>query len=890
MSSAAWTNVVSICGGLLFLSRLAIAQRPAQPPKSAGTIVVTASKVRGTITIDGSLDEPEWWTTPASSAFRESYPSPGSVAPDQTEFRVLYDAVALYVGIRMFDPHPDSIAAQLARRDATGTYSDWVHVNIDSYHDRRTAFRFSVNPRGVKRDVYVFNDGNEDANWDAVWDVATRIDSAGWVAEFRIPLSQLRFHGTNGPQEWGFQVQREIARRSERDTWSPWTPEDPGFVSRFGDLVGLLGVASPVRLEIVPYTSTRITKAPGDPEDPLFKRTQQKLSGGTDVRYGLPAGLTLAATVNPDFGQVEVDPSVLNLSTFETFFPEKRPFFLEGSGIFTFGQVYVNNDYSFLRYFYSRRIGRQPQLFPSGPSIRFAHVPDQTPIAAAAKVTGKTGDWTIGVLDAVTTGQKGDVVTTSGARLEVPVEPLTNYFAGRLKRDFRNGQSVIGAILTSTARNLRDTVFHNSLRSSATFGGVDFEHDFMNKSYIASGFLSGSRVVGDSAAIAATQLSSEHYFQRPDSRTLRFDQTRQLLGGHLGEIAIAKTGGTYGSLAYKEASPGFEIDDLGFEQRSDFRAFSTDLAFQDFTAGNLFRDFGVYGFTNHAWNFDGNSIFQYIGGGAVFDLADFWNIGTSVGFNPVYLSDRFTRGGPLAIVPSGWNASVSMGSDSRKAISLSGSTGLSRDQAGSRSWYGTGAILFRPATSLLITLGPTLGVNKNAGQFVSTKPDPLATRTFGQRYIFAELHQTSLSMETRVEWTFTRDLTLQSYVQPFVSAGTYLNFKEFAEPHTFRFEVYGRDKGTISRDASTYTVDPDGEGPAPNFTFANPDFNVRNLRGNAVLRWEYRPGSALFFVWQQQRNGFESVGDFDAKRDVGAIFRTTPTNVFLVKVTYWIGS
>jgi Domain of unknown function (DUF1083). len=308
---------------------------------------------------------------PLIEGFTQSYPKPGAQATDRTEAHVVYDDAAIYVGVRMYDAHPDSIAAQLARRDATGIFSDWIHLIIDSYHDRRTAFRFSVNPRGVKKDVYESNDTNEDTNWDAIWEVATRVDSLGWVAEYRIPLSQLRF-GKEVPGQdriWGFQLMRDIARRNERDSWSPWTPQSAGFVSRFGDLQGLSNVPSPSRFELLPYVSTKVTRAPGSSANPFFRANDTKPSIGADLRYGLPSGLTLTATVNPDFGQVEVDPSVVNLTAFETFFPEKRPFFLEGSDVLRFGQVYLNNDYGSATYFYSRRIGRQPQRFSGSPGV-----------------------------------------------------------------------------------------------------------------------------------------------------------------------------------------------------------------------------------------------------------------------------------------------------------------------------------------------------------------------------------------------------------------------------------------------------------------------------------------------------------------------------------------
>lgn len=879
---------------LVCLAPFAVAaQNPAVPGRTDSTSrrVATATRRTGEIRLDGKLDEPDWRTAPAATDFVQSYPTPGARAPDQTEFRVLYDDQALYVGIRLFDAHPDSIAAQLARRDATGIYSDWVHLIVDSYYDRRTAFRFTVNPRGVKKDVFTSNDFSEDVNWDAVWEVATRVDSAGWVAEYRIPLSQLRFGSARGPRTWGFQVQREIARRQERDTWTPWTPQDPGFVSRFGDLAGLIDVPTPRRLELLPYVSTRVTRAPGDPADPFFRATDTKPSVGADIRYGLPAGLTLTGTINPDFGQVEVDPSVVNLSAFETFFPEKRPFFLEGSDVFTFGQVYLNNDYSFQRYFYSRRIGRQPQGSVGGSNIAFVKAPDQTTIAGAAKVTGKTGPWTVGILNAVTTEQRARVMTTTGERLTTPVEPLTNYFAGRLKRDFRKGATVVGTMLTSTVRDLSDTVFTGFLRSNATFGGVDFEHDMSNRKYIVSGFLAETRVVGSRAAIAETQLNSSHYYQRPDASYLTYDPTRNSLRGHIGELAFAKTGTVFGSLAYKESSPGLELNDMGFEGRADFRAFSTDIGYSNYQAGKIFRNFGAYGYSNHTWNFGGNSIFQAVAAGGYATFANLWSAGFDAGVNPSYLSDRFTRGGPLALVPSGWNASINGGTDTRKPISVSASVGTSGNASGARSPFVSTTLDLRPSTSLRVTFGPSLSRDRSTGQFVRSVSDALATSTFGQRYVFADLRQTTLSMDTRVEWTFTPLLSLQVYAQPFVSAGDWTNFKEFTTPRKYDFAVYGRDRGTIARDAlnGVYTVDPDGTGSAPAFTFGDPNFNVRNLRGNAVLRWEYRPGSALFVVWQQERSDFEPIGTFDSSRDVGAIFRTVPTNVFLVKATYWIG-
>ena len=790
----------------------------------------------------------------------------------------------------MRDAHPDSIAAQLARRDASGIYSDWVHLIIDSYRDRRTAFRFTVNPKGVKKDVYTSDDGAEDANWDAVWDVATVVDSAGWTAEYRIPFSQLRCGGSEKGVErvWGFQVMRDIARRQARDSWAPWTRTSNGFVSLFGDLRGLVDIPTPTRLEAMPYVSAKATRAPGDSRNPFYSRTEFRPSVGGDLKYGLPGGLTLSATINPDFGQVEVDPSVVNLSAFETFFPEKRPFFLEGSDLFNFGQVRRYNDYGSQNYFYSRRIGRSPQRFPG--DATYADVPQETTIAAAAKVTGKIGKWSLGIIDGVTPEEKAEIQLDDGTRATTPVEPFTNYFAGRGRRDFRNGQSVVGGMVTSTVRNVDDEVFNGFLRSNATFGGLDFEHRFAKRAWITSGFIAGSHVAGSKEAIAATQQNSSHYYQRPDADYVEFDPDRTSLDGHMGEIALQKNGALHASLAYKEVNPGFEINDIGFQGRTDYRALSFLNGYQQDKAGKYFRDYVVYYYANQTWNFGGTSIYRSINGAAEGTLNNFWYVGVNWGINPRFYDDRFTRGGPEAQVPSGRYAGLNINSDSRKKVILGGGFNYSTDEAGGVGPSAYVNLDWRPTTSLRVRFNPNWNGGTSTAQFVRSVADPLAASTFGRRYVFGEIHQTTIAMDTRVEWTFTPTLSLQMYAQPFVATGRYENFKEFETPRTYDFARYGRDRGTITRSADgVYTVDPDGPGAATAFQFGDPNFNVRNLRGNAVVRWEYRPGSTLFFVWQQERSGFAPLGNFKAGRDIGDIFDTMPTNVFLIKATYWLG-
>ena len=549
------------------------AQQGTQTVATPSRATLRAARREGAILLDGKLDEAGWQKAPVAKDFTQSYPNPGK-ADTTTQVRVLYDDDAIYVGARMYDAHPDSIAAQLARRDVSGIYSDWLHIIIDSYHDRRTAFRFTVNPKGVQKDVYTSNDNQEDSNWDAVWDVATSVDSLGWVAEYRIPLSQLRFGNAAAGTErtWGFQVMRDIARWGERVSFNPWVPDGSGFVSRFGDLTGLVDIPQPKRLEVLPYVSTKVTRAPGDPKDPFYHRTDAKPNAGGDIRYGLPGGLTLTGTVNPDFGQVEVDPAVVNLSAYETFFPEKRPFFLEGADIFNFGQVIRNNDYGGQTFFYTRRVGRAPQRYPSDSGISYVDMPDQTPIAAAGKITGKNGPWSIGILDAVTPEVKADVAGPSGIRdSATAVSPLTNFFAGRVRHDSRKGATVIGGMLSMANRQQSD-LFRPILSSNAGYGGLDFEHHWNKGQYVVSGFAVRSQVNGDTAVINGLQRNSSHAFRRPDATSLHYDSTATRLTGHSEEVAFEKNGTWFGSLAVKNISPGFEINDIGFQGRVDYRA------------------------------------------------------------------------------------------------------------------------------------------------------------------------------------------------------------------------------------------------------------------------------------------------------------------------------
>jgi hypothetical protein len=856
--------------------------------------VVEAVPVTGEIEIDGRLDEPDWSGARPATEFTQRDPQEGEPASERTDVRVLVGDNALYVGARLFDSQPEEIAARLARRDEDPE-ADLFQVTLDSYHDHLTGFRFAVTPAGARGDAALQSggDGEEDASWDPVWEVRTRVDSLGWTAEMRIPLSQLRYN-PRADALWGIQLQRFI-RRKQEDALFAFTPKkEQSGVNRYGHLSGLGALPEVRRLELLPYTSARAEYLDIAEGNPFRDGSDYFGAAGFDLKYGLTSDLTLDATVNPDFGQVEVDPAVVNLSAFETFFDEKRPFFIEGADVFRFGSLRSFNNFGFQLLFHARRIGRAPQRRLGGDDFNLVEAPAQTTIAAAAKLTGKTsGGWSMGVLDAVTTDEKGQYLDAIGQRDEAPVEPFTNYFTGRLRRDLRRGDTVLGGILTAVHRDLDEPAFADFLRSSAYVGGIDLNHAWANRDWSLDGFAAASYVRGSAEAIAATQRTSARYYQRPDAGYVDFDPTRTSLAGYTGAAALQKGGGEHwlGSLTYQATSPGFEVNDLGFINQADRHGVSTLVLYKEDRPGRILRSWDVFAFSNTTWNFGGETQFSAIAASGDMQFNNYWTFFWRGQLEFDGFDDRLTRGGPLARYPGGGHLRFEMGSDSRKPYSLFASAFHAWDDAGQSEDFYLASLDVRPTPSVQLSFGPELGRTHSLGQFVTAVDDPLAEATFGRRYVFATLDRTSLSFETRLDWTFTPELSLQLYVQPLVVAGDFTDFKEFRAPRTYDFDVYGRDRGTIASDPSDgFSVDPDGAGPAASFAFGDPSFNFRSLRGNAVLRWEYRPGSTLFLVWQQQRSATEPFGDFDFGRDYGAVFDAPAENVFAVKATYWLGN
>ena len=866
------------------------------------------------IRIDGRLDEPPWSGAAPVTEFTQMDPDEGHPVSERTEVRFVYDDDALYVGARLLDSAP--VTTRLARRDAGVPDSDFFTVIVDSYHDHRTAYRFSTNPSGMKRDEVLSGGsgifgggrgrGGGDSSWDPVWDVATAVTDDGWFVEMRIPFSQLRF-STAEDQVWGLQLERAINRKQERAVFS-FTPKlEPGGVARYGHLGGIEGVASGRRLEILPYAglSAEYIRQTAPPDvsfsNPFRSGSDYFGRAGADLKYRLGSNLTLDATVNPDFGQVEVDPAVINLTAFETRFEERRPFFVEGGEIFQYARGGPGGSTGRPpTVMYSRRIGRRPQG-PMASGAVFSDAPTSTTIMGAAKITGKVGDgWSVGLLEAVTGRETAPYVDGGGVRGETELEPATNYLAGRLRRDLRDGLTQLGAMATAVNRNLSGSVLTDRLRSSAYVAGVDFIHEWADRSWRINGAFSSSFVSGSEAAILRTQRSSARYFQRPDgNRGLNPDATS--LGGHYAMFDVNKQSGSFTArLAMASISPGYEVNDIGFQTEADRIMLDTHLTWRQPRPGSWLRNWNVSGGPDGKWNTAGDRLHSEFNVNLGWQWLNYWGGSVRGVVRAPTDNDRLTRGGPLARDPQYYAGNANLYSDSRRPLGTRVGYNWAFDEAGSWSHTGSATVTYKSGEKLELQLGPRFTRSFAEAQYVTSLADPFATATFGSRYIFAPIHQTTVSLGTRLNVTFSPTLTLQVYAQPLISSGDYGGLKEFRAPGTFDFSRYGADAGSMHRlENGGFLIDPDGAGRAPDFTIGDRDFNVRSLRGNAVLRWEWSPGSTLFLVWQQRRYDrvlrdaydprmADGIGDFDFRYDTGELVRIRPDNIFLVKVNYWL--
>lgn len=874
---------------LLILAPLAaVADQNEAPPETVERRVYQTRRVGGEPpAIDGVLNDRVWETVEWSSDFVQREPADGEPPEQQTRFKVLYDDEALYFAFHLLDD-PELVSPILARRDSFP--GDWVEVNIDSYGDKRTAFSFTISLSGTRGDELISNDGNDwDTSWNPVWTGKAKATETGWTAETRIPLSQLRFSG-DAEQTWGLQVMRRLFRLQERSTWQHIPKDSSGWVSQFGELRGLDDLRPARRMEFLPYGVIRGESYEKEEGNPFRTGSNNEMEVGLDGKIGITNNLTLDFTFNPDFGQVEADPSEVNLTAFETFFEERRPFFVEGKQILDLRLAPAITGGSFARdtLFYSRRIGIGSGYSPDLPDGAFFEAPDATTILGAIKLSGKTASgMSIGLLNSVTAEETGSTFV-DGQRGQVTVEPLTNYFVGRLQQDYRDGETQLGGMVTAVNRKIEDDHLE-FMREEAYAGGVDFSTYFKDRDYKFEANLLGSMIRGSEEAIEEAQTSSARYFQRPDNDAANFDPTRTSLAGHSGSARLMRTSNSelmfQSGVAWR--SPGFEINDLGFMRNAD--------QINQFTwVGYSKRDpFLIF----DRWQLNGNQWLDWDFGGNF--LGYRWNVNTNAQFkNKIhagmgvtrrgeFTSNTELRGGPASLWPGDWSYNLWVGTDSRKKVygSFGGYLKDQDDDAGSfeEIWA---SLSFRPSNALRLSMSPSLSKNRPEMQYVGTE-------AFGEedRYLFSSLDQETFALTLRIDYSITPDLTIQFYGAPFVSVGRYTSFKRITDPKAGsfqnRFSTFGADQIVFDPDEGTYAVDENGDGVA-DYNFGDPDFDLRDFNSNLVVRWEYRPGSTVYLVWAQSRFSSERIGaDLGIGDDLNNLFASRAENVLLLKFGKW---
>ena len=837
--------------------------------------------------IDGLMNDECWNLVEWGGDFIQTQPYENKPPTQETSFKILYDDNNLYIFIRAFDKEPEKISRIMSRRD--NFRGDMVEINIDSYFDKQTAFSFSAMASGAKGDIAITRNGNNwDDSWNPIWFLKTSIDGEGWSAEMKIPLSQLRF-GKKDEHVWGLQVMRHIFREEERSHWQFIPKGSPGIVHLFGELRGIKNIKPKLQVEILPYTVVRMERFEKVEGNPFLDGKSGKFSAGLDGKVGITNDFTLDFTINPDFGQVEADPSEVNLTAFETYFSERRPFFIEGKNIYEFrpGQSIVIHKMRADNLFYSRRIGRYPHNYPETADNEYVEMPESSTILAASKLSGKTKKGlSIGILESVTADEKA-LIDNDGARRKETVEPLTNYFVGRLQQDFNKGETVLGAMITAVNRDINNPAL-DYLHSAAYTAGIDFKHTWKERTWYLSGNAEFSNVKGKEEAIITTQRSSARYYQRLDANHLTVDSTLTSLAGYGGTIKFGKR--SKKRLQFETSvtlrSPGLEFNDIGYMRYSDLIHHGTWAGYYIRDPFAIFNNFYLNMNYWMYWNFSGKLVSTYTNINFNSQFKNRWRLNGNFTRENENISTTLLRGGPDFVSPGDVGFNFNLNTDRSKKVSFYiGNYHGFGDGKSSRYHAYWGGTTIRPMNSMSISLEPEYSIQNNKLQYVQT-----AAMNDDPRYLFGELDQKTLSFTLRINYTINPELSIEYYGQPFVSAGKYSNFKKItdtdADKFSDRYHIFTTDEISFNSIDNMYGIDENSDG-TEDYSLGNPDFNFRQFRSNLVVRWEYSPGSTLYLVWSQGRTSSASDGIFSYGNDMKDLFDVVPHNVFLMKFSYW---
>ncbi|NNE09790.1 MAG: carbohydrate binding family 9 domain-containing protein [Gemmatimonadetes bacterium] len=848
---------------------------------------MTANAVRiepHAIELDGRLDDPVWTEAPFVAGFTQKDPAEGDPSAERTEISFLYDNEFLYVGARLYKREPNDIRATVSRRDRSGN-SERIIVTLDTYNNRRTSYSFCVTATGVRVDYYHPSDseGNREYSYDPVWEASTEQGEHGWTAEMKIPFSQLRFQDVE-EQVWGLNMNRWTPSINEDSYWVYIPKEETGWSSRFGTLHGLRGIRPSRRIELQPYFASDATFTNDFDEDDPFEDGQDfEGRAGADLKVGLGPNLTLEAAFNPDFGQVEADPAEVNLSAFETFFDEKRPFFIEGS------RLLQGNGSNF---FYSRRIGARPRGDADGD---FVSRPNNATILGSAKMTGRLASGlSVGALTAVTSREYAEVYTESTDTFsKIKVAPLTNYNVGRLEQEFGEDQSTVGVTMTAMARDFGGTEELRELLNEQAFaGGGDWRIRFNGGQYLLGGNVGFSHISGDSTAILRAQRSSRRYFQRPDADYVEVDSSRTTMSGYASSLWFERNSGDHWlwGLGGGSESPGFEINDVGRLSQGDDIDTWANVRYRETKPGSIFRNYSIAMFGNAAWNHGWQR--QRVSGS--FELnggwRNFWSSWAGVWYAPRYKADNWTRGGPLMETLDVYNIWFGTQNNWASDTFWNMNTNYTRDELGTWNYNISGQVSVKPGTRWEISASPRYSRSSDGRQYIATEPRAAGSLrpgdTFGNRYIFSWINRTTLATTFRLNYSLTPDLSLEVYAEPFVASGHFYDYGELEAPGARTLITYGEEGGTeleILEDGTRVVTDG-----AEEFELENDDFNFLSFRSNFVVRWEWRRGSTFFLVWQQNRSDFFEEGSRVGGQDLADTFSAEGENFLAAKVTYWI--
>lgn len=849
---------------------------------------ISAQKINGDqVKLDGKLSESIWDEMSFATDFIQREPDQGAEATEQTKVAFAYDDKALYIGARMYSPDPEKIQAQLSRRDNIGNAERLV-ISLDSYLDRRTARSFAVTASGVRADYVQPNDElsyrGRDYSFDPVWTAKSSIDSMGWTAEMRIPFSQLRY-SEKEEQIWGLNINRYLPHKNEDVYWVMIPQDETGWASRFGLLRGINEIPRIQQIELVPYVAgNAFLDGSPDPQNPFSDELDLDGRIGGNFKIGLGPNLKLDGTVNPDFGQVEADPAQVNLSAFETFFEEKRPFFTENQQLFSvLGGGGDRSD----RYFYSRRIGAAPSLQPSGDDIDYSDQADNTSIIGASKISGRfPSGLSVGGIAAVTAREKAQVYDLDSDTYDkIEVEPVTGYSVLRLQQEFGDNASTAGLVLTGVNRDLeKGTELANMLNRTALTGGSDWNIRFQGGKYVLSGDAGFSYLSGEPEAILDVQQSSARYYQRPDASHINLDPSKTSLSGYRGQLELSKNAGEHWLWQVQGGtkSPGFDLNDTGILFRSDEITSRAELTYRENTPSSWYQSYRFEVSGNASWNYGGTLWNNEFDLSSRIEWKNFWSTFLSIEYSPRTLSDRLTRGGPL--MGSGANYGIRAGLFTNRSANVFGQIFMSYDSDEFGGWdLGLGpSIEIRTGGKWELQFEPRFSRETETRQYITTLSGG-REETFGNRYIFSNIDRTTLSLQTRLDYAFTPDLTLEMYAEPFVASGNYYKPGELPEPRSYNLDRYSIDGRTSDGD---YVINRNGE----DFTVPDNDFLVKSFRSSIVLRYQWRPGSTFFLVWQQNRFAEEDLNRFVEPGDLVNALGETGDNLFAIKFTYWFSA